>query len=129
MRSRKEEETPVEAYIRRARKSARKKLQQVRAAILDVAPEARESVSYGIPYYEYKGRLAWFGLSSKHIGLYLRPPVIQEHRMELEGYVTTKSAVHLPLDREVPVALIKRLVRARMKINDAEAGRVGSQPR
>lgn len=129
MRSRKEEETPVEAYIRRARKSTRKKLQEVRAAILDVAPEARESISYGIPYYEYKGRLAWFGLSSKHIGLYLRPPVIQEHRMELEGYVTTKSAVHLPLDREVPVALIKRLVRARMKINDAEAGRVGSQPR
>jgi predicted CoA-binding protein len=63
-----------------------------------------------------------------HVGLYLRPPVVQEHRRQLVGHGTTKSAVHLPLDREVPVALVKRLVRARMKINDAEARRrQGSQ--
>jgi uncharacterized protein YdhG (YjbR/CyaY superfamily) len=43
------------------------------------------------------------------------------HRRELEGYGTTKSAVHLPLDREIPVSLVKKLVRARMKMNEAEA--------
>ena len=111
----------VDAYIRAARGAARKKLQQVRDAIREVAPEARESISYGIPYYDYKGRLTWFGLFTNHVGLYVRPPVIQEHRKELRGYVTTKSAVHLPLDREIPVSLIQDLVRARMKINDAEA--------
>ena len=117
--------TQVDGYIQRAEEGAREKLREVRAAILEVAPEASESISYGIPYYEYRGRLAWFGLSSKHIGLYLRPPVIQEHRKELRGYVTTKSAVHLPLDKKIPVTLIKRLVRARMRINDAEAERGG----
>jgi len=111
----------VDAYIQSAGEVARKKLQEVRNSIKEVAPEARESISYGIPYYDYKGRLAWFGLFTNHIGLYIRPPIIQEHRKELEGYMTTKSAVHLPLDREIPVSLVKKLVRARMKMNEAEA--------
>ncbi len=92
----------------------------MRAAIREVAPDAAESISYRMPYYSYKGRLAWFGLHESHIGLYLRPPVIEEHKVELAGYVTTKSAVHLPLDRKVPVSLTKKLVRARMKKNEAE---------
>lgn len=73
-----------------------------------------------MPYFDYKGRLAWFGLSKSHIGLYLRPPVIEEHKKELAGYVTTKSAVHLPLSKKIPVALVKRLVKARMKMNEEE---------
>jgi len=56
----------------------------------------------------------------KHIGIYLRPPVVAEHRRELAGFTTTKSAVHFPLDRKIPVPLIKKLVKARMRINEAE---------
>ena len=111
----------VDAYIQAAGSAARGKLEEVRTAIREVAPGARESISYGMPYYDYKGRLAWFGLQSNYIGLYLRPPVIREHPKELRGYVTTKSAVHLPLDRDIPVSLVKKLVRARMKMNEAEA--------
>ncbi|MDA4115378.1 MAG: DUF1801 domain-containing protein [Thaumarchaeota archaeon] len=101
---------------------AREKLEEVRAAIRQVAPTAVESISYQMPYYNYKGRLAWFGLHSRHIGLYLRPPTIEEHKKELAGYVTTKSAVHLPLDKKIQVSLVKKLVKARMKKNDAEKG-------
>jgi len=111
----------VNAYIRAAGYVAGEKLQEVRSAIKEVAPEAQESISYGIPYYDYRGRLAWFGLHKNHIGLYIRPPVIHEHRRELKGYVTTKSAVHLPLDDKIPVSLVKKLVKARMKMNEAEA--------
>ncbi len=118
----------VEAYISAAPREAREKLRAVRAAIREAAPEAKESFSYRMPYYSYKGRLAWFGLHTTHIGLYLRPPAVAEHRRELEGYETTKSAVHLPLDRKVPVALVKKLVKARAEMNDAEArGRQPSQ--
>jgi uncharacterized protein YdhG (YjbR/CyaY superfamily) len=53
-----------------------------------------------------------------HIVLYLRPPIIQEHVKELAGYATTKSAVRFPLDEELPLALIKKLIRARMKKNE-----------
>jgi uncharacterized protein YdhG (YjbR/CyaY superfamily) len=109
----------VDRYISEAPKVTREKLRQVRAAIKACAPSAAESISYRMPYYSYKGRLAWFGLHKTYIGLYLRPPVIEEHKRELAGYTTTKSAVHLDLDKEVPVAVIKKLVRARMKKNDA----------
>jgi uncharacterized protein YdhG (YjbR/CyaY superfamily) len=95
------------------------RLREVRAAIREAAPTARESISYKMPYYAYKGRMAWFGLHSSHIGLYLRPPVIEEHKRELAGYETTKSSVHLPLDTKIPVLLIKKLVKARMKKNEA----------
>ena len=111
----------VDAYISAAPENVREKLRAVRGAIREAAPEANESISYRMPYYSYRGRLAWFGLHASHIGLYLRPPVIEEHKGELAGYTTTKSAVHLPLDRKVPVALVKKLVRARMKMNEAEA--------
>jgi uncharacterized protein YdhG (YjbR/CyaY superfamily) len=109
----------VDAYIAAAPKEVQPKLREVRAAIREVAPNAAESISYRMPYYSYRGRLAWFGLQSAHIGLYLRPPTIAEHKRDLEGYQTTKSAVHLPLDKKVPVQLIKKLVRAAMKKNEA----------
>jgi len=110
----------VDRYISAAPKAAQRKLREVRAAIREAAPTAKESISYRIPFYDYKGRLVYFGLFRGHIGLYIRPPVIEQHKKDLAGYVTTMSAVHLPLDEEIPSGLIKKLVRARMKINDAE---------
>ncbi len=110
----------VDAYISAAPKEVQDKLREVRAAIREAAPTAHESISYRIPYYEYKGRLAWFGIQKAHIGFYVRPPVIEEHKDELAGYDTTKSAIHLPLDRKIPVPLIKELVKARMEKNEAE---------
>ena len=111
----------MDEYISTAPEEVRHRLREVRAAIMEVAPTARESISYGMPCYDYKGRLAWFGLQKTHIGLYLRPPVIEEHEEDLAGYKTTKSAVHLPLDKKIPVHLIKKLVKARMKKNEAES--------
>jgi uncharacterized protein YdhG (YjbR/CyaY superfamily) len=110
----------VESYIASAPKEVQGKLQQIRKAIKEVAPTAEERISYGMPYYDYKGRLAWFAIMKTHIGLYLRPPIIEEHKRELSTYKTTKSAIHFPLDKKLPIALIKKLVRARMKTNDAE---------
>jgi uncharacterized protein YdhG (YjbR/CyaY superfamily) len=109
----------VDEYIAGTPKEVKEKLVELRAAIREVAPTAVERISYGIPYYDYKGRLVWFGLAKAHIGLYIRPPVIEEHKSELEGYETTKSTVRLPLNKQLPIALIKKLVKARMKKNEA----------
>ena len=106
----------VDAYIASAPKEARGKLTELRAAIRDVAPKAVEGISYRMPAYD-KGRVAWFAAMTGYIGLYLRPPIIDEHRKELSGYVTTKSAIHLPLDRKLPIPLVKRLVKARIRRN------------
>ena len=110
----------IEAYIARAPRGVQGKLKELRSAIKQVAPGANESISYRVPYYSYKGRLAWFALMKNHIGLYLRPPVIAEHKRELTAYKTTKSAIHFALDKKLPIPLIKKLVRARMKKNEAE---------
>jgi uncharacterized protein YdhG (YjbR/CyaY superfamily) len=109
----------VDSYINSAPKEAQARLKEMRKAIREAAPDASESISYNMPAYD-KGKVCWFGLSKSHIGLYLRPPVIARHKKDLAGFTTTKSAVHLPLDKKLPVTLIKKLVKARMKMNDGK---------
>jgi len=109
----------VDGYIAAAPRETQAKLLQVRAAIRSVAPDAVESISYRMPCYD-KGKIAWFGLMTAHIGLYLRPPIIAEHKIELSAYKTTKSAVQFPLQTKIPVPLVKRLVRARIKKNQMQ---------
>jgi uncharacterized protein YdhG (YjbR/CyaY superfamily) len=115
----------VDEYIAGARKEAQPKLREIRAAIREVAPDAVESISYGMPFYSYKGeqgfkgRLCYFGLLKSNIGFYLRPPVIEEHMDEVAEYKTTKSALQFSLDRPIPVSLIKKLVRDGIKRHEA----------
>lgn len=106
----------VDAYIARAPKEAQGKLKQVRAAIKEVAPTATESISYMMPAYD-KGRIAWFSIMKTHIGLYLRPPIIEEHKDQLAGYKTSKSAIQFLLDKEIPITLVKKLVKAKIERN------------
>jgi uncharacterized protein YdhG (YjbR/CyaY superfamily) len=107
----------VDEYIEDAPEEVQKKLRQLREVIKNVAPEAGEKISYGMPYYGYKGRLAYFRLAKKHIGLYIPPPVIENHKEELKKYITAKSTIRFPLDSELPLFLIKKLVKARMVLN------------
>jgi len=108
----------VDAYIAAAPKEVRRKLKELRAAIREAAPTAVERISYGMPYYEYKGRLAYFRLAKAHIGLYVPPPIIEEHKNELADYETAKGTVRFPLEKRLPLALIKKLVKDRMKKNE-----------
>jgi uncharacterized protein YdhG (YjbR/CyaY superfamily) len=110
----------VDAYIASAPKEVQGKLKELRTAIKQVAPTAKERISYGMPYYEYKGRLAYFAFAKSHIGLYIPPPVIEEHKSELKNYETAKSTIRFPLDKSLPFALIKKLIKAKMKKNDAK---------
>lgn len=108
----------VDTYIAQCPKELQEKLQELREIIKSVAPNAEERISYGMPYYHYKGRLVYFAPMKNHLGLYIPPPIIEKHMVDLEGYGTTKSAVHLPLDKPLPVSLIKKLVIARVKWNE-----------
>ena len=111
----------VAGYIARAPKAMQSKLRQLRAAIRCAAPGAQERISYQMPYYHYKGRLAYFSLWKDHIGLYV-PAVVGRHKRELEGYSTTAATVRFPVDRRLPIAIVRKLIRARVKLNDAAAG-------
>src|SRR6185436_15384948 len=113
----------VDAYISDAPKEIQGKLKELRRAIRSTAPDALEKISYGMPYYGYKGRLAYFALAKKHIGVYIPSPIIEDFKSELKGYETSKATVRFPLEKKLPLGLIRKMIRARMILNDAKTSR------
>jgi uncharacterized protein YdhG (YjbR/CyaY superfamily) len=114
-------EPRVDEYIRDCPAEVRAHLRTVRQTIRAAEPAATEVISYNmpgycLPGYAYKGMFAWFALQKRHIGLYLRPPTISDHAADLSGYGTTKSAVHLPVDQDVPIRLVRKLVKASVRV-------------
>jgi len=111
----------VDDYIVATPKDMQPKLKHIRSAIREVAPDAIESISYGMPFYSYKGeegfkgRLVYFGLLKSSIALYMRPQDLEPYMNEVEEYMSTKSALQFPLNQAPPVQLIKKLVREAMK--------------
>jgi uncharacterized protein YdhG (YjbR/CyaY superfamily) len=111
----------VDDYISTAPREMQPKVRQIRAAIREVAPEAIESISYGMPFYSYKGeegfkgRLVYFGLLKSSIALYMRPQDLEPYMNEVTEYKSTKSALQFPLNQALPVQLIKKLVREATK--------------
>ena len=111
----------VDEYIALSPKEVQDKLKELREIIKSATPKAQEDISYGMPYYYYEGRLAYFGLSKKHIGFYIPTPIIEEHKSELKDYETTTGTIRFPLDKRLPIMLIKKLVKARInKINELD---------
>src|SRR5438552_14338667 len=109
----------VDEYIAQTPKEVQEKLQELRAVIKSTAPGAEERISYGMPYYYYKGRLVYFQLWPKHIGIYaLAKPVLEQYKGELDGYVMNKGSVRFPLDEELPVALIEKMFKAQVRQKD-----------
>ncbi len=113
----------VDDYILSAPAELQDRLREIRAIIKSLAPNAEEKLSYGMPYYGYKGRLAYFAIAKSHIGLYIPPPVIEDHKRELKNYVTATATVQFPLDEKLPVSIIKKLIKARVKINEQQSSR------
>lgn len=107
----------VDRYISNSPENVREKLIKIRSAIKSIAPEAQEKISYRMPFYNYLGPLAYFGYTKKHIGLYIPPPVVKEYKKELEGYKTATAAIRFPLEKKLPISLIKKLIRARVAKN------------
>jgi uncharacterized protein YdhG (YjbR/CyaY superfamily) len=107
----------VDQYIRAAPVETQTVLRKVRRAIQEAAPDADESISYGMPFYSYKGevgierRLCYFGLQRASLGLFLRPKDLEPHAEQIAKYKSTKSALRFPLDEPIPIPLIKKLVR------------------
>lgn len=110
----------VDEYIKNAPKETQAKLVELRDIIRATASKAEEKISYSMPYYGYNGRLAYFAYFKNHIGLYVMPPVIAEHKKDLKDYETAMATVRFSLDKKLPVTLIKKLIKAGMKNNDAK---------
>jgi uncharacterized protein YdhG (YjbR/CyaY superfamily) len=109
----------IDEYLARVPQPARSTLSRIRAVIRSVAPpEATEAISYGIPAFKYKGMLVWFAAFSKHCSLFPGSSVIEAFKDELEGFSISKGTIQFPVDKPLPVALVKKLVKARIVENE-----------
>lgn len=112
--------TSIDDYLATLPASTAALLQDLRRAIQGWAPEATETISYGIPTFKLKRNLVHFAGFDKHIGLYPGPSGIAAFEAELGPYKHAKGSVQFPLDRPLPMDLIERIVRYRVA---EEAGR------
>ena len=112
----------VRGYIAGFPKGTQTMLRTIRAAIKATAPRAAERISYGMPYYSYKGRLAYFAGFRDHVSYFVMSghEASKRYKKELGRYQTGKATLRFPLGTKVPVALIKKLVALRSRENDAK---------
>lgn len=114
----------IEEYISNFPKETQLLLEEVRNTIKNTAPEAEESISYGMPVYKlYKKPLVYFAGYGNHIGFYATPTGHAEFAKELSKYKQGKGSVQFPINEPLPLELIKRIVQFRVEENRKKAGK------
>jgi len=109
--------TTVQEYFSSLPANTRAKLQELRNTIKKTSPEAEEVISYNIPAFKLNGMLVWYAAFKEHIGFYPRASGIEAFKKELTKYKSARGSVQFPLDEPLPLALVTRIVRFRMKEN------------
>jgi len=108
----------IDEYLAQVPEPGRSTLEKVRAAIRAAAPtQATEAISYRIPTFKYQGGLVAFAAFTKHCSFFpMSYAVIGQFAEELQakGFDISKGTIHFPLDKPLPAALIKRMVKARV---------------
>ena len=89
--------------------------EQLRTAIRKAAPGAKETIKYQMPTFTLNGNLVHFAVCKNHIGFYPAPREDPEFKEELANHKGTRSSLRLPLDRPIPLDLIRRIVKFRVK--------------
>jgi uncharacterized protein YdhG (YjbR/CyaY superfamily) len=107
----------IDEYIASFPKEIQKKLQEMRAVIHNTVPEAEEAIKYQMPTFTLKGNLVHFAAFKNHIGFYPVPTGIEKFKKELSVYKTSKGAVQFPLDKPLPLDLIRKIVKFRVAEN------------
>ena len=107
----------VDDYIKGAPKEVQRSLKEIRATIRKAAPGAEEVISYGMPAYKLNGMLVWFAAHTKHIGFYPKASGIAAFRKELSVYKGAKGSVQFPFDKPMPLGLLIKIVKFRVKEN------------
>ena len=115
----------TDVYLAGVPEPARGTLNKIRAAIRAAAPaEATEAIGYGMPTFRYKGALVAFAAFSKHCSFFpMSGSVLEAFQEELKGYETSKGTIRFPVDKPLPAALVKKLVKARIAQNEARKKR------
>jgi Uncharacterized conserved protein len=113
----------VDEYLAGVPKEARATLEKLRRTIKAAAPMASEGISYQMPMYKHHGMVVGFAAFKNHCSIFPGAAVMDAFREELKPYDTSKGTIRFPVDKPLPTTLVKKLVRARIKENEARANR------
>jgi uncharacterized protein YdhG (YjbR/CyaY superfamily) len=105
----------IDEYIQTFPKDTQKILEQVRQTIKEAAPDAEEAISYQIPTFKLNGNLVHFAAFKNHIGFYPAPSGQKAFEKELSAYKSGKGSIQFPIHKPMPLALIKKIVKYRVK--------------
>lgn len=107
----------IEDYLAKVDEPKRSTLERLRRTILGIVPEAQECISYKVPAFRVGGKvIAGFAAFKNHLSyLPFSGSVLNQLSEELEGYDKTLSALHFPIDRPLPEALVKKLIDVRLR--------------
>jgi uncharacterized protein YdhG (YjbR/CyaY superfamily) len=113
----------IDNYLRDVEEPKRRTLETLRAAILEVIPDAEQGISYRMPAFRLHGKtIAGFAAFKDHLS-YLPHSgrVLGQLAGDLSGYTMTKGSLHFPTDRPLPTALVKKLIATRLREVDQQS--------
>ncbi|MDX6303053.1 MAG: hypothetical protein QOI77_22 [Blastocatellia bacterium] len=113
----------VDEYLAGVPKEARATLEKLRKTIKAAAPMASEGISYQMPMYKHHGMVVGFAAFKNHCSIFPGAAVMDAYQEELKPYETSKGTIRFPANKPLPATLVKKLVRARIKENEARASR------
>ena len=105
----------IAEYIEAAPKEAQKKLREMHACIRKAAPGATEGLKWGMPALSYKRILVTFAAYKNHIGFYPTPSAVSAFENDLEKFVTAKGSIQFPLEKPLPLPLIRKITAFRVR--------------
>ena len=125
MKARQAPPKTIDEYIAGFPPEVRDILETIRKTIRIAAPAAKEAIKYQIPTFTLEGNLVHFAAFGRCIGFYPTPSGIERFKKELSPYESGKGSVQFPLSKPIPLALISRIVKFRVKdsLEKAEAKR------
>jgi len=105
----------VTEYIDAAPQAARKKLRELRSCIRASAPGATEGLKWGMPAFSYRRILVTFAAFQHHIGFYPTPSAVKAFAQDLEKFATAKGSIQFPLEKPLPLPLIRKITAFRVR--------------
>ncbi|MGH7494888.1 MAG: iron chaperone [bacterium] len=111
----------IDEYLSAVRPDQRAALEHLRKTIRAAAPKAEECISYQLPAFRQNGMLVGFGATPNHCAFYLMSSTtVQSYHDELKAYDTSKGTIRFQAGRPLPVALVRKLVKARLAENESQ---------
>ena len=111
----------VDEYMEALPEKERAVLGDLRKTIRAAAPKADEQISYGMPGYKYHGMLVYFSAFKNHCSFFPGSSMLEVFGKEVEKYKTSKGTLQFTVDKPLPASLVKKIVKERMKQNEAKA--------